>query len=401
MENNKKNKVLKITLIVIASVLAFVLLVGGIVFFYLKSKMDMMNYEYIDESSLSVSDNEVLTGYRNIAIFGIDTRGTSYGLGNRSDCIIIASVNNATKEVRLVSVYRDTYLKIDGIGLDKATHAYSYGGAQRAVKMLNENLDLNITEFVTVNFDAVVSVVDLLGGVEIDVEQEEITHLNAYIENNTMITGIESTPIEEPGRYNLDGIQALAYSRIRYTAGGDHKRAERMREVMEAMLTKLKTKSVAEIDSILNVMLPKISTNLKMEDFVSMIPTVMKLNMGSSTGWPYNVKGAMIRGVWYGLPNTLEDSVRRLHVELFDDEGYIVPDGVKKISEDIVEASKYQNVTESDEPSSDESGQLPEVPPDDSSSSVGEGEENVSSSEESSSLESSSEVGSETGETLE
>ncbi len=250
----------------------------------------------IDEKELSVSTEaeQNLADYRNIALFGIDSRDSSLGKGNRSDCIIIASLNNKTKEVKLISVYRDTYMKIEGHGLDKVTHAYSYGEAPLAIKTLNENMDLNIKEFVTVNFDAVADAVNALGGVTIDVisvyrdtymkieghgldkvthaysygeaplaiktlnenmdlnikefvtvnfdavadavnalggvtidvEQNEIQYINSYIKETSRVTGLKTENVTKPGKQTLDGVQAVAYSRIRYTEGGDQKRAK-------------------------------------------------------------------------------------------------------------------------------------------------------------------------------
>ena len=130
-----------------------------------------------------------LVDYRNIAIFGVDSRDNNLDKGNRSDCIIIASMNNKTKEIKLTSVYRDTYVQIEGYGLDKITHAYSYGSAPLAIRTLNTNLDLNIKEFVTVNFDSVAEAVDQLGGVIIDIEsEEELRYLNAYINETARVT---------------------------------------------------------------------------------------------------------------------------------------------------------------------------------------------------------------------
>ncbi len=155
--------------------------------------------------------------------------------------MIIASINEKTNEVKLISVYRDTYVYVTENGtkrLDKITHAYSYGGAQNTLKSLNEALDLNITEFVTVNFDAVIAAVDSLGGVYIDLDSSEIKYINDYIDATSQSSGIKSSHITSTGRQKLDGVQAVAYSRIRYTAGGDYKRTERMRTVVEAMLSK-------------------------------------------------------------------------------------------------------------------------------------------------------------------
>ena len=170
---SKKKKGIKIFgTIVLVLIILLAIIIGG-TFWFVHSKFSKMQQIKIDEQELGISAQaeEKLADYRNIAIFGIDSRENTYDKGNRSDCIIIASLNNKTKEVKLISVYRDTFMKIEGHGLDKVTHAYSYGEAPLAIKTLNENLDLNIKEFVTVNFDAVADAVNALGGITIDVEQ--------------------------------------------------------------------------------------------------------------------------------------------------------------------------------------------------------------------------------------
>ena len=217
-----------------------------------------------------------LIGYRNIAIFGVDSRSDDYGVGNRSDCIIIASINNETGAIKLISVYRDTYVNIEGHGLDKITHAYSYGEAPLAVKTLNTNLDLNINEFVTVNFDSVTEAVDQLGGVQLTITSDEIKYINGYIDETSKVTGKTSKHITEPGTYTVDGVQAVAYSRIRYTDGGDYKRTERMRTVIEAMFSKLKTKNLNEINSFADKILPHVYTNISATDIISMVPSMSK-----------------------------------------------------------------------------------------------------------------------------
>ena len=187
VENEKKKtSALKVIGIILLVLLILIVIVAGIGLGFVYSKLGKMNVEEIDETAIGI--NEVmkvkLSKYRNIALFGIDSREDDYGLGNRSDCIIIASLNQETKDIRLISVYRDTYMQVESNGkkiLDKVTHAYSYGGAQNAVKALNTNLDLNITEYVTVNFDAVIAAVDAMGGIRLDIDSSELKYINDYI----------------------------------------------------------------------------------------------------------------------------------------------------------------------------------------------------------------------------
>lgn len=334
-------KIIGIILLILI-ILAIIAVTTG--YFFIKGKLSKMQQVDIDENNLNVSETvaENLSGYRNIAIYGVDSRDSSLGKGNRSDCIIIASINNDTKEIKLVSVYRDTYVDIDGYGLDKITHAYSYGGPELALKTLNENLDLNVTEFVTVNFDAVADAVNALGGVEIDIEANEIDYLNSYLAETSRVTGLETEQITDTGLQTLDGVQAVAYSRIRYTEGGDYKRAERMRTVIEAMFKKLKTKSLGEINDLADKILPEVYTNLDPDEIIKMAPTVLGYSISDSIGWPYEVKG-ITTDRWYSVPVTLESNVKKLHEEAFDEENYEPSEAVKEISEQIVDRTGYKN----------------------------------------------------------
>ena len=327
--------------VVLALVIILAILLGTI-FWYVSNKLGKMQQVKIDESDLGISEtaNKSLSGYRNIAIFGVDSRSDDYGVGNRSDCIIIASINNSTGEIKLISVYRDTYVNIDGHGLDKITHAYSYGEAPLAISTLNKNLDLNIKEFVTVNFDSVAEAVDQLGGITLSITSEETKYINGYIDETSKVTGKTSSHITQAGTYNLDGVQAVSYSRIRYTAGGDYKRTERMRTVMEAMLTKLKTKSVGEINKFADKILPAVYTNLSTGDLISMVPSMAKYKVGESIGWPYETKGKTMDR-WYGIPITLESNVTKLHQEVFGEKDYEPTDTVKSISQSIINKTGY------------------------------------------------------------
>ena len=341
---SKKRKVLKVILVIVIVLVVIIAAIAAAGFTYVYSLLGKMEQEEINLNAISIDDAvaDELSDYRNIALFGLDSREDDYGRGNRSDCIIIASINKRTNEVKLVSVYRDTYLLLTGRNLDKVTHAYSYGGAEMAVSTLNANLDLNIEEYVTVNFDAVVDAVDALGGITLEITNEEVKYINSYIDENNKVTGHNSSHITTAGTYKLDGVQALAYSRIRYTSGGDYKRTERMRTVLEAMLKKAKTLSVSELINFVNIMLPKISTNISSTDIIGLAPSLMNINISDSKGWPEETQGSTIGGVYYGVPVNLEDNVEKLHEELFDQTDYTCSDTVKDISNKIINKTGIQ-----------------------------------------------------------
>lgn len=342
-QGKKKRTGLKVAGIIL---LVLILIIAGVAaggYWYVADKLGKMQQVTIDEEELNISSEveENLSEYRNIAIFGVDSRNNDLGKGNRSDCIIIASINNKTKEVKLLSVYRDTYVQIEGHGLDKITHAYSYGEAPLAINTLNTNLDLNIKEFVTVNFDVVAEAVNALGGIEIDVTNEELKYINEYITATSESTGISSKSVTKAGKQKLDGIQAVAYSRIRYTAGGDYKRSERMRTVIMAMVDKLKTKSIGEINNFLDTVLPKVYTNISSGSIIAMVPDALNYKITDSIGWPYEVKGITLDR-WYGVPVNLEKNVSKLHKELFGEEDYTPTETVQTISNQIIKKTGYQ-----------------------------------------------------------
>ena len=292
---------------------------------FLTNKLSNMDYMEIDESSIEVNSgvDENLKDYRNIALFGVDSRDNSFS-NTRSDCIIIVSINKKTNDIKLTSVYRDTYVNIDGHGLDKITHAYAYGGPELAMSTLNKNLDLNITEFVTVNFETVKTVVDSIGGVRIKVTDAEATQING---------------LSSGGTYTLDGDQALAYSRIR-KIDSDYQRTERMRTVIEAVFDKVKSLGVSELSNFVDTILPLISTNLSSNEIIAMVPSVPFYNIKDSEGWPYDVQGYS-SDAWYGVPVTLEANVKELHSELFGNDNYIPTDTVQEISDDIINETGY------------------------------------------------------------
>lgn len=341
----KKNKGLKIFLRVLIVIIVIILGIAIAGYSFVHNKLSKMKTEYIDKTAIGISEEakDSLKGYRNIALLGIDSRADDYGTGNRSDCIIIASINEKTKEVKLLSVYRDTYVYVTENGnkkLDKITHAYSYGGAQNTLKSLNEALDLNITEYVTVNFDAVIAAVNALNGVEIDITSEELKYINDYIDATSQSSGIKSSHLSKAGRQTVDGVQAVAYSRIRYTAGGDYKRTERMRTVVTAMAKKAKTLSIGQLNKLADEILPRVSKNIENNDIIALIPSALSFDITESLGWPYNVKGISTTA-WYGVPVTLESNVIRLHKELFGQEDYKVSETVKEMNDAIIKKTGY------------------------------------------------------------
>ncbi len=326
MAKNPKKKLKIFGIVILILVILLVAMIGG-AYCFIQDKLNKIQRIDLKEEELGISTQAEanLTNYRNIAIFGIDSREDSYEKGNRSDCIIIASLNNQTKEVKLISVYRDTYVKIEGYGLDKITHAYSYGSAPLAISTLNTNLDLNIKEFITVNFDAVKDIIDSIDGITMPITEEEVSHIPG---------------ITEAGVHHLTGEQALAYARIRYAIGGDYKRTERMRDVLTALVDKVKGFDMSQLNKLVDTILPRVYTNITASDVFSMLPTIPSIKISESIGWPYETRGITLDR-WYGIPITLESNVIRLHKEVLAENNYAPSEVVQTISNDIVMKTGY------------------------------------------------------------
>ena len=286
-----------------------------------------------------VRNDMTMEGYMNIALFGVDSRsGDLLDGDNRSDTIMIASIHKKTGEIRLVSVYRDTVLDVGDGYYTKANTAYALGGPAQAIIMLNRNLDLNILDFVTVGFEGLAHTIDALGGIEIEIDEEERGYLNQYLHDMHLELGTDETPVEKSGKVVVTGIQATAYSRIRYTAGDDFRRAERQRIVLEKTLEKAKNASPTTLVDVANNVIGDMATSLSSREIVNLILMAQKLELKDTGGIPRedardftNIEaGSAV------MPDTLEDNVVWLHDFLFDNKDYHVSDDVKERNDWIV-----------------------------------------------------------------
>lgn len=282
-------------------------------------------------------------GYWNIALFGVDaTKPEQLYKGSRSDTIMIASINMDNGEIKLVSVYRDTYLNRGNDTYGKCNAAYASNGAPQAMSMLNMNLDLAITDFVTVDYHAIKAAVDGLGGIWLDVDKEEIKHINNYqtsIIRDTDIPQSEYVAVTETGYQLVNGLQAAAYCRIRYGGGDDFKRAERQREVIKAMEAQAKTKSIGELTDLLPKVLQYVYTDIDETDMVELLKNIAKYKIVEEGGFPTaenrtveeigKSKGSCI------IPLNLEKNVVWLHEFLFEKEDYQVSETVKELDKRI------------------------------------------------------------------
>ena len=317
--------------------------------FYIISKLDQLQHPDMGDGDTTVNETieedtvATMSGYTTVALFGLDTRESGQlGKGNRSDTIIIASINNDTGEVRLASVFRDTYLDMTTGKFNKANAAYSTGGPEQAIKMLNKNLDLTIEKYVSVDFAALTDVVDLMGGIDIDVDESEIEHLNNYLVETSKVTGVSSTPLTKTGLQTLDGVQATSYCRIRYTAGDDFKRTERQREVIQELVRKAKTMDITKIDGIINAVFPKIATNYTNDELLKMATEMIGYDIADTAGFPFDRETGTISGRGSCvIPVDLAENVRQLHEFLYENYDYTPSSEVQKISEQITADTGY------------------------------------------------------------
>lgn len=334
-------------------IIVLVVLMGGL---FVYAKLGKLNHETINEEELdvneSVTENQVMKGYTTIALVGIDSRDDKLKSDWNSDTMIIASINTDTKKVKLVSVYRDTYLCLgededenNSYGL--ANSAYCTGGAKKMINMLNKNLDMNISDFVTVNFQAVAETVELLGGIDVEMKKEEVVHLNNYCVETSKVTGMDYTPLEEiEGVHHLNGVQAVAYARIRKTSGNDFRRAARQREVIYKIVEKAKNSSIATLNTVLDKIFPMIYTSLTEKEILSMGMDMLSYDIEDQTGFPFDhlygdtVKEAM-DGVDCVLPITLESNVIKLHEFLYPEDSYVPSNEVKTYSQEIIDKSGF------------------------------------------------------------
>jgi len=357
----EKRKKMRIAIFAVEGIVLVVLLLA----LYLVTKYNKIDRNVIDEEQIVVNEGveepvyvdeeniETNTGlgnhmenYWNIALFGVDSRKGSLGKGTLSDTIIIASINQETKEVKLVSVYRDTYLNIGNDTYNKANAAYSKGGPVQAINMLNMNFDLNIKDYATVGWAGVADTIDALGGIEIDVDESEINHLNNYQVETSKSLGKSYTKVTSTGLQTLDGIQAVAYCRIRYTDGDDFKRTERQREVIQAIVDKAKGSSIGTLNSAANTIFEEVSTSLSLSEVLSLISDVTQYSIGETTGVPfeqYRTTGSVSGKGSCVIPVTLTDSVTELHKFLFDGaENYTPSSSVQGYSDKIAsDTGKY------------------------------------------------------------
>lgn len=294
-----------------------------------------INDELIQKEE-EAGDEWHMSGYKNVALFGVDSREKELGKGTRTDTIMIASLNEDTGEIKLSSIFRDTYLNIGNDTYNKANAAYAAGGPEQALQMINKNLDLDIVDYVTVDFTALIDTIDALGGVPIDVQSDEIEHLNNYQICMCEETGDTLVRVTSPGLQTLSGMQATAYCRIRYTKGDDFKRAERQRTVLMEVAKKAKAADIGTLNSIIDSVFPKIKTSFSTTEMIAYAADAGKYTIVDNTGFPMNrVTGNMGKAGSSVVADDLAANVIQLHQFLFGATDYTPTSTVTEISQKV------------------------------------------------------------------
>ena len=364
--SKEKSKTGKILLFAIEMVVLVALV--GILWTVLKTEKvgkvnldveDIVINEEVKAKMQAVSSGEdsgsggMFNGFRNVALFGVDSREGALTKNTRSDTIIVASINEETGECRLMSVYRDTYLNLGNDTYNKCNAAYAKGGPMQAINMLNMNLDLDITDFVTIGFDGLIDVIDAVGGVEVEVLDSEIVHLNNYQismvgkskdgETFTADAGKDYIPVTNAGVQVLNGLQATAYCRIRYV-GNDFQRTERQRKVIMGIVEKAK-QNPSKLPEVAEKLFGEVYTSFDLTDIISILKNIGKYQITEQAGFPdkEHLGGANVgkKGSCV-IPLTLEGSVKWLHKFLFGTEDYDPSNAVKQYSKQIImDAAPY------------------------------------------------------------
>lgn len=306
-----------------------------------KNKLDMDNIS-INEG-ISQETQEIMADYKTIALFGLDNRSNGSLSRGRSDVIMLASINNKTQEIRLVSVYRDSYLDTGGGTYQKCNAAYSKGGPEQAISMLNTNLDLAITDYVTVDFNAIVECVDLLDGIELTITDDEANLMQGYIREINEITGHNSSCPPSGGTLTLDGVQACAFARIRYGGGDDYRRTERQRAVLGAMMQKAQQSDLLTINRLINQAFSDIQTSFSNTDILALAAKIFRYDIGETAGFPfektartYDKVGSVV------IPCDLSSNVTKLHSFLFGETDYVPSDTVMANSAEIINRTGFR-----------------------------------------------------------
>lgn len=338
----------------IAALVLIIVAVAALVAYFgyhalLSGMVGKFHHTNLDQSKVMVNDldsetEQTLENYTTIALFGLDNRKQgNYSRGN-SDVIMIMAINNDTNEMEMLSVYRDSYLNIQGTQktFHKANSAYAYGGAEQAISMLNTNLDLKIDSYVTFDFKTVADAIDAVGGVEIKIQgEDELKWLNKYIDHTNGILGTKAKHVSGTGKHTLNGVQAVAYGRIRYTSGSDYKRAERHRLVVSQLLKKVRHMGPLKLHNLTETVFPQVQTDLTEKEASALLRGMMHYSLKESGGFPFEKASRNLYGSvgWVDVPCDLTTNVTELHQFLYSQKNYQPTETVQSFNNQIINST--------------------------------------------------------------
>lgn len=350
-------------------IIIFLIIILCIFSSFMSSKINKMQTEKIEEEEIIINDEvlkkekeyEIGKGYTNFVLFGGDSREHNVENNLNTDTIIIVSLNNETKEIKMVSVYRDTLLDVGNNTIKKCNSAYGLGGPKNAINMLNKNLDLNIRYYVTVDFSMVVDIVDMVGGIEVDVSEAEYKAVNDYMGETAMVAGKEAIPLTHAGVQILDGVQATTYARIRKGVGDDYARTARQRLVIEKIAEKVLSSNISLLNDIIDEALPRISTNMTMSDIIKYTSLLPKYKIGENSGFPFEKSSGYVKNrgsCVYAI--SLNKNVSMLHEFLYRENNYQPSKTVQELDskiDAIVKQHKIPGTEVGNDPAVDASGE--------------------------------------------
>lgn len=277
-------------------------------------------------------------GYYTVAVFGVDSRDGNVGKGALTDMVMIVCINKKTGEIRLVSVFRDSYLNIGNDKYTKINQAYVDGGPSQAVTALEDNLDIKIDDYATFSWKAVVDGINILGGVDLEISDKEFAYINSFITATVEGTGVGSVHLEHSGMNHLDGVQAVAYARLRLM-DTDFNRTERQRKVLGLAMDKAKAADFNTKKNLVGAVFPQISTSTGVDNLLSMAKDSRKYYIGQTSGFPFSHQEMKINKKECVVPTTLESNVIQLHEFLYDNANYTPSANLRRISSHIAEVT--------------------------------------------------------------
>ncbi len=327
-KKNKKNKKKKTLAVLLALVLVLAIISGTLVGYY-NSLLNSMSKNELDMDNIGLSGDHFHESVKNIAVFGLDSRDNNFD--GRSDAIIIITIDDVHDKIKMTTVARDSYVEIEGYGKDKITHAHWFGGPELAVKTLNQNFNMEITDYVTVNFFGMVEIIDEIGGVELDVDTQEMNTINRDYAPELNSIGLDCERITTTGLQKLSGAQALAYSRNRYSSGGDIDRGNRQKEVLSAIYHSLTSINATQLHTLIKIVLDNCQTSLTNSEITKLaswaalnMPSIESLSLPDADCNPQYGDAGYVDGIWY-FKYDLDVATQKFHDFVNEDGVYYIP----------------------------------------------------------------------------